>query len=67
MPQPRKVQTGVSLDPRLMEYIDGLIKSDQPLYTRRPRSQVIALIIEEHARRSGVKLVEDGTQLPFTA
>ena len=66
MAKARKIQTGVSLDPRLMEYIDGLSEGDEPLYTRRPRSQIISLIIEAHAKASGVKFKED-EQLSISA
>ena len=59
MANPRKVQTGVSLDPRLMDYIDDLKSGDEPLFTRRPRSQIISLIIEEHAKRNGVSFDEE--------
>ena len=51
MPKPRKVQTGLSLDPDLLEYVDGLADQQGTIYRRRPRSQIIALIIEEHAER----------------
>lgn len=53
MAKPRKVQTGVSIDPDLLDYVDSLAEKDDPVYRRRPRSQIIALIIEEHAKRNG--------------
>jgi len=51
MPKPRKIQTGLSLDPDLLDYVDGLAERQGTIYRRRPRSQIIALIIEEHANR----------------
>lgn len=48
----RKVQTGVSLDPDLLDYVDRLAVTDNPIFRRRPRSQIIAMIIEEHAHRN---------------
>jgi len=53
MTKPRKVQTGVSMDPDLLDYVDSLAERDDPVFRRRPRSQIIALIIEEHAKRNG--------------
>lgn len=55
MAKPRKVQTGVSIDPELLDYVDSLAERDDPVFRRRPRSQIIALIIEEHAKRNGFR------------
>ncbi len=53
MRKTKKVQAGISLDAELLTYVDGLRECDDPLYRRRPRSQIIGLIIEEHARKNG--------------
>jgi hypothetical protein len=58
MPTTRKVQAGVSFSPAIMDYIDRLRNSDEPLFRRRNRSDVINLIIEEHAKRAGQRLPE---------
>lgn len=62
MPKPRKVQTGVSMDPELLDYVDSLAEKDDPVFRRRPRSQIIALIIEEHAKRNGLLLQKTNLQ-----
>lgn len=59
MPKSHKVQAGVSFSPAIMDYIDRLRNSDQPLFRRRNRSDVINLIIEEHAKKSGISLFTD--------
>ncbi len=58
----RKIQTGVSFAPAVMEYIDQLSRTGQPLYRRRSRSEIVNLIIEEHAQKSGTPLLLDEQQ-----
>lgn len=63
MTKTRKIQTGVSFAPAVMEYIDELSRSGQPIYRRRSRSEIVNLIIEEHAQKSGTPLLLDDHQL----
>lgn len=61
MPKVRKIQTGVSFSPAVMSYIDELRESEDPLFRRRTRSDVINLIIEEHAKRTGTPLLGESS------
>lgn len=57
MQKTKKVQAGVSFAPEVMAYVDQLRESDEPLFRRRSRSDVINFIIEEHARSNGTQIV----------
>ena len=58
MTKAKKVQAGVSFTPEIIAYVEQLRESDEPLFRRRSRSDIINLIIEEHARHNGA----NGTQ-----
>jgi len=53
MTKAKRVQAVVSFTPEMMAYVDQLGESDEPLFRRRSRSDIINLIIEEHARQYG--------------
>lgn len=49
----KKVGIGIAMEPELIEYLDGLRGSDNLLYRRRPRAQIVSVIIEQHAIQGG--------------
>ncbi|MBI5934723.1 MAG: hypothetical protein HY867_13540 [Chloroflexi bacterium] len=59
MTKMRKIQTGVSFQPAIMDYIDELSRTGAPFYQRRSRSEIVNLIIEEHAQRNGCPLLSE--------
>lgn len=63
MSKSRKVQAGVSFHPAVMAYIDQLRNSEEPTFRRRSRSDVVNLIIEDHAKRTGQPLPAEGNEL----
>lgn len=49
--------TGINFESNVLEYLDDL-RRDSPLFRRRSRSEVVNMIIEEHAATNGTPIQE---------
>ena len=50
--------TGIHFENDILDYLERL-RQDSPLFRRRSRSEIVNMIIEEHASKNGAVLGDD--------